>query len=540
MKTLTLTLTLTLILTLLPDPSHTHPATSCIPPLLTSLATYQATSPPPSSSLLTHQTPRGVPTPADNTWKAAVSSARSCLSAYLSLAPPSATTCIPSSTIDAAVTYGILGLLHPQARSDASHILLTLRSRLASPNACTESHPVSTPLSHSLYDDYANKEGSTAVRDTTDHPVYGKRNSIARLDAIRGYLHEYMTPTQTQTAKELLAAAAYAASSPSACFYCYDFFHARPEGYVGRSLENPQPFSHYAIPMAKMFIFRSGLEILARTVLQDAQNLLRDIDAMLPQPEAAGEAVDAANDPSPVASSNDVVWSGFAAVDSAQDMTVNAASSLSANDRAFVHLSHVLSNFERDVLIRYYDQGVVDRFVVKEDTVQGRRSAKSDRLGFFLNVALVPLAENVLGRPVAPSYSFYSDYVRDPELRTHRHVLKPHTDREDNQFTFSIQLEITKRQPDAPGMSYWPLYVDVQETLPPRAAWRDLPADENLRAIYLVSGDGLFFQGRQHIHLRKAEMFDHLERCTNIILHYVPSEFDLAHYKVRQQRDPTL
>jgi hypothetical protein len=77
-------------------------------------------------------------------------------------------------------------------------------------------------------------------------------------------------------------------------------------------------------------------------------------------------------------------------------------------------------------------------------------------------------------------------------------VLKPHTDREDNEITMSVQIWTPDEKLNGP----WPIYVHKKEVEVPRAQWRNMPPSDECVEVLLFEGDAVLFLGRKHIHYR--------------------------------------
>lgn len=193
-----------------------------------------------------------------------------------------------------------------------------------------------------------------------------------------------------------------------------------------------------------------------------------------------------------------------------------ARSQLFHND--FVVLRELLTPWEVKILTTYY-KAVLKPFYENHDAHLGRTSAYNDRINYFLNSDFRPLMEQIFGFNVQVAYSFmchYEFYNKDPG----QPELKGHTDRQDNEWTISIQLY---SEPE--GLN-WPILVDKELTLPPESSWRNLPTNKDriVKAV-MPPGDAILFMGRVHNHWRPA-MPRNLKQFGSVLLHYVPTQFD--------------
>eukprot|EP01062_Namystynia_karyoxenos_P059554 TRINITY_DN50999_c0_g1_i1.p1 TRINITY_DN50999_c0_g1~~TRINITY_DN50999_c0_g1_i1.p1 ORF type:complete len:819 (+),score=215.73 TRINITY_DN50999_c0_g1_i1:105-2561(+) len=155
-------------------------------------------------------------------------------------------------------------------------------------------------------------------------------------------------------------------------------------------------------------------------------------------------------------------------------------------------------------------------------------NAYSDRVGFFLNQFLRPLAEGLAGRRLNPTYAYLARYTDKPD------GLQAHTDQVDNEYTMSMQLQYT---PEDQGPC--PIYVH-KKRLPfyeyARNVERDCPHSHDLPDPYckipgdsvggmLNLGDAVLFRGRQHIHFRPR--WKKGRTCMSVLSHFGPRELQV-------------
>jgi len=131
---------------------------------------------------------------------------------------------------------------------------------------------------------------------------------------------------------------------------------------------------------------------------------------------------------------------------------------------------------------RWSDHGTQHRYVTY-----------NDRVGFYMNKVLEPIISSVVGTKVKRAYSFLCGY----ETFSSSPVLNAHTDREDNEFTLSVQIGYI-RKPSHKDSEYkgWPLMVHLHAGRP-FAGWRDEPPMNEVAECHLDNGDALFIPRSQ-------------------------------------------
>jgi len=148
-------------------------------------------------------------------------------------------------------------------------------------------------------------------------------------------------------------------------------------------------------------------------------------------------------------------------------------------------------------------------------------NAHSDRVGFFINQYLRPLAEAVAGRSLTPSYSYYVRYLDKPD------GLQPHTDQVDNEYTMSVQLDYTPEERGPCELWVWSKRLPFQEearNLEPMCpgAHDDQPHCESSGDAVggrMNIGDAVLFRGRQHIHWRPR--WQKGRTCAAVLQHFI-------------------
>lgn len=128
----------------------------------------------------------------------------------------------------------------------------------------------------------------------------------------------------------------------------------------------------------------------------------------------------------------------------------------------------------------------------------------------------------VIGEEVIPSYVYAASYINKADL-------KPHTDRAQCEFSISFQVDYFPEPEN--HLSPWGLFVaepDSPNIDALKNSSNEFPANSEAEdkntAVYLASGDGLIYKGRELIHYRYPLTEGH--QSTSLFFHYVPKDFD--------------
>lgn len=164
----------------------------------------------------------------------------------------------------------------------------------------------------------------------------------------------------------------------------------------------------------------------------------------------------------------------------------------------------------------YVEQGFMP---FGDPQVERRYRQHNEPFASFLHKKLTKLMSIVVGEEAKPSYVYAASYKEGS-------VLKPHTDREQCEFSISFQVDYQPESPDQ--LSPWGIYVEPLEHNGDLSKG-GLSFDQNkmspdAKAIYLASGDGLIYKGRELIHYRHALPEGH--KSTSLFFHYVAAGFD--------------
>lgn len=187
----------------------------------------------------------------------------------------------------------------------------------------------------------------------------------------------------------------------------------------------------------------------------------------------------------------------------------------------YVTIPELLPPEQMAAMRKYFRQYVGHGFMPFEDGQSVRYYQHNEPLATVFHKQLTRLMSLVVGEEVIPSYVYAASYVEHADLT-------PHTDRPQCEFSISFQVDYL---PEPPGYkSPWGLFVWQPE-------WSDEPigydskefpaaseAEDTNSAVYLASGDGLIYKGRELIHYRYPLAAGH--QSTSLFFHYVPKDFE--------------
>ena len=187
-----------------------------------------------------------------------------------------------------------------------------------------------------------------------------------------------------------------------------------------------------------------------------------------------------------------------------QDAIDDAAAQFQ-NDRYAV-LENIVEPTQLKALQTYFRRYAEQGFMIFGDGQVPLRFAQNDEpVAAIIHEGLIPLMSKLAGVPIRPTYSYTAVYMAGADL-------KPHTDREDCVFSFSLQLDYSP--PSETGVSPWALYLSQHDD-PARVD----PADD--LAFHLANGSCLAYMGRELVHYRMELPEGH--RSISLFFHYVPA-----------------
>ena len=212
----------------------------------------------------------------------------------------------------------------------------------------------------------------------------------------------------------------------------------------------------------------------------------------------------------------------FAANPKHWESTITNAKERFGSDK-YVVIEKVFPPEQMSAMRRYYRQYVDQGFMPFGDNQVKRRFRQhNEPFASFLHGQLAKLVEMIVGEPIKPSYVFAASYKEGAELA-------PRTDREQCEYSISFQVDY---EPEPPAhLSPWALCI---ESLPTELKAEDHAIHFTLeelererkvspKEIYLRSGDGLIYKGRELIHYRHELPAGH--RSTSLFFHFVAADF---------------
>jgi hypothetical protein len=188
----------------------------------------------------------------------------------------------------------------------------------------------------------------------------------------------------------------------------------------------------------------------------------------------------------------------------------------------YVVLQEILPAPQMTAMRRYYREYVKYGFMPFDDSQSERFYQHNEPLARVFHKNLTRLMSLIIGEEVIPSYVYAASYIENADL-------KPHTDRAQCEFSISFQVDYLPEPEN--HLSPWGLFVwkpDFAESGAISYSSEEFPAsaeaeDKNPR-VYLASGDGLVYKGRELIHYRYTLPRGH--QSTSLFFHYVPKDFE--------------
>jgi len=188
----------------------------------------------------------------------------------------------------------------------------------------------------------------------------------------------------------------------------------------------------------------------------------------------------------------------------------------------YVVLRELLPSEQMKAMRRFYRQYTAEGFMPFDDLQSKRYYQHNEPLAGYFHQQLARIMSLVIGEEVIPSYVYAASYINKADL-------EPHTDRPQCEFSISFQVDYFPEPENQ--LSPWGLFV-ADPDFPSDGAFKyfskEFPAkneaEDKNTAIYLASGDGLIYKGRELIHYRYPLTDGH--QSTSLFFHYVPKDFD--------------
>jgi hypothetical protein len=128
-----------------------------------------------------------------------------------------------------------------------------------------------------------------------------------------------------------------------------------------------------------------------------------------------------------------------------------------------------------------------------------RYIAHNDSVARFFHEQLTGVVAQIAGRPLKPSYVYFSSYLGGSEL-------EKHNDRPQCEYSISFCLDYS---PEPYDHTPWPLHLNTKQ--------------EHI-TVYQAIGDGLLYRGRLFPHYRRPLYEGHTS--SHLFFHYVDAGFD--------------
>jgi|LauGreDrversion4_2_1035121.scaffolds.fasta_scaffold03983_6 prolyl 4-hydroxylase len=169
-----------------------------------------------------------------------------------------------------------------------------------------------------------------------------------------------------------------------------------------------------------------------------------------------------------------------------------------------VVVENVLHNDVLRMLKEYYMTTIDHSVFVLGDKQSQRYKAHNEPMSRVIQYEMLPLIEKIVGKPLRPSYTYLSAYIKDSDLPAH-------TDRADCEYTVSFIV-------NKPENSRWPIYLHkVKQPVKYKGRYDFTPSKDECFEIDCNAGGLMIFSGIDHIHFRDIlpDAFYHV-----ILLHY--------------------
>ena len=167
-----------------------------------------------------------------------------------------------------------------------------------------------------------------------------------------------------------------------------------------------------------------------------------------------------------------------------------------------VVVENVVGEELSELLKTYYRTSITNGVFLFGDKQAQRFKANNEPFSRFLHYEILPLVRKITGRPVRPTYTYLSSYIKDADL-------PPHTDRPDCEYTVSF---LVNKSHD------WPIYAHKikQPTKNKGRYWDDVPLEE-CHELHSGPNGLIIFCGTDHVHFRQVFTGDFYDI---LLLHY--------------------
>lgn len=153
-------------------------------------------------------------------------------------------------------------------------------------------------------------------------------------------------------------------------------------------------------------------------------------------------------------------------------------------------VENVLDKELLSLLQKYYKETIEKNIWPLGDKQSNRYKSHNEPMSRFLHYEVLPLIEKIVGKPLKPSYTYLSAYVKGADL-------PPHTDRADCEYTVSFIV-------DKPENYNWNIYVHkISQPVKHKGRYEETPPLEECVPVDCNAGGLMLFQGTDHIHFRE-------------------------------------
>jgi hypothetical protein len=167
-------------------------------------------------------------------------------------------------------------------------------------------------------------------------------------------------------------------------------------------------------------------------------------------------------------------------------------------------LENTIKSETLSVLQEYYRTTIENGVFLLGDKQSKRFKAHNEPMSRLLHYEMLPLIEHIVGKPLQPTYTYLSCYVKDSDLPAH-------TDRADCEYTVSYVI-------NKPADITWPIYFHTKkQPIKHQGRVNFTPPKDECIACDCGPGGLMMFNGTDHAHFR--EKLDG-EYYHIVLLHY--------------------
>jgi len=185
-------------------------------------------------------------------------------------------------------------------------------------------------------------------------------------------------------------------------------------------------------------------------------------------------------------------------------------------DHKYIVVNNILHPFVLEAVQKCFEKRIERNLFPLGDPQSKRYISFNDRCARFIQYQLTDFVRKITAHNAKPSYTYFGGYVGGSNL-------KPHTDRNQCEFTLSLTLQ------NYPKNSIWVLSLNKNPIFEKNDEDRGynsitFPKEEDIVDVTLRDGDGLLFMGRHLPHFRRGELKEG-NKLNQVFLHYVREEF---------------